>query len=86
MRGLKELSRKDLEDLVAGVVEILWTENMELSSCRTKLGFAPERQWTQDEIEMIGNRFADMGLRPDEPPSPRAGYDRYEEWKKTATS
>jgi hypothetical protein len=83
MRGLKELSRKELEELVIGVVEALWTEDMELSSCHTKLGFAPERSWTSDEIEIIGNGFADAGLRPDEPSNPRAGFDLYEAWRAT---
>jgi len=85
MRSLKDMTRGELEDLVILVVEALWTEDMELSSCRTKLGFAPEHEWSPDELDIIGQAFSDVGLRPDAPATPIEGFEQYEAWKKTAT-
>jgi len=83
MRNLSDLSRRDLEELVAYVVICLWTDDVGDKPNECILGFAPDLEWDQETVEMIASKFDGLDLKPDVPESPAEATRLMEEWEKS---
>lgn len=77
MKKLSELSRAELEGMIAKLVLTLWADDVKEGG---PLGFAPDRQWTQDEIEIVGDELANHGLRPEIPDTPDEARQLMSDW------
>jgi len=78
MRGLKELSRKELEDLVVKVVDTLWTDD--------GFRFDNTKEWSQDEIEEIALEFTMAGFHPQDQDDESEAREQYMSWLRTRTA
>lgn len=73
MKSAKDLTKKQLENIVNQVQAILWLDVPESAEPLSEtMAWDPNKEWDSEHIEMVAEQLAHYGLRPSKRKSARS--------------